>query len=77
MTDVNNTYSGDQFAIYTLINHYVIIITIFYNIVILTYNIILTYIMLYVNYLSITTATNIEDDEAIGGFQARLEHPLG
>lgn len=33
--------------------------------------------MLYVNYLSITTATNIEDDKAIGGFQARLEHPLG
>lgn len=38
-----DTYSGDQFAIYTLINHYVIIMTMFYNIVILTYNTILTY----------------------------------
>ena len=42
MTDVNDTYSGDQFAIYTLKNHYVITIIIFYNIIILTYNIILT-----------------------------------
>ena len=64
MTDVNDTYSGDQFAIYTLNNHYVITIIIFYNIIILTCNIIC---QLSLN----STKKKIKNDETVADFQAR------
>lgn len=69
MTDVNDTYSGDQFAIYTLNNHYVITIIIFYNIIILTCNIIC---QLSLN----STKKKIKNDETVADFQARQNIPL-
>ena len=69
MTDVNDTYSGDQFAIYTLKNHYVITIIIFYNIIILTCNIIC---QLSLN----STKKKIKNDETVADFQARQNIPL-
>ena len=76
MTDVNDTYSGDQFAIYTLNNHYVITIIIFYNIIILTYNIILTCNIICQLSLN-STKKKIKNDETVADFQARQNIPLG